>query len=247
MSQSSGTQELESSVLDWDNPRSVINLVPHEIQNYIAKIPGELLLLDESQLRQRSKAQYSTNSGRLNETDHRLRISFWVEYNAAQANRRNMRMNNVYGGVCSRQLFYAEVLPKVERLAWILCAPTDYLKGLMELQNLGLSELRKILETPIVRKNSKGQEVMSGSVMTAKIEIMKMIDQRLNGAVIQKQMHVHAHGKIATPPQGARPPADMAELDARLAELEGLAKSLPSTELKLSEQVSEAEIVSTTE
>lgn len=224
---------------DAENPRSVVSLVPPVVAERISQVPKDYLVMDERSL----KEELIRSGKRPSPMDNRARIAFWIEYNNAQNNGRSMFMTNVYGGVCSREHFYNALLTDKQRTAWLVCPPTQYLIAMEEMLSFGMDRVRdEILTLPVVNKKGEPNPRMAQVILDA----VKMIDQRIKGAVIQrvetKNLHVHA-GKSQMD-KGSTTVQGMSELDKKLDELEKRARGvLQGKPMDPSELVIDAEVV----
>lgn len=165
---------LASDLWDRTNDRSIINLVPGKVAEAMlvaGKARPELFDLDEKAL----KRAVSPSP-----TDNRLRLAFWIEYDRAQAEQKNMNLSNVYGGVCTR-FFFEEVWLKVpQRMAWLLCMPIAYDVALQESVAYGLDTMREILEMD--HTTPRG---VNAKLLELKVKVFAMLDMRLKGAYTQ--------------------------------------------------------------
>lgn len=96
----------------------------------------------------------------------------------------------------------------------MLCPPTEYVIQCEEMLHYGLEQLRDIL--------SCRHESMGGSLdpktAAVKLEIVKMLDSRVKGAVIQTTRNVNLN--MSTNKQAATPVPRIEDVDKRLKELE---------------------------
>lgn len=200
------------SVSDSDNPRSIINLVPGAVREAIDSLGSDLLGMTEKEL------EALTPHGSWTVTDRRLRTAFWIEYGRAQDLGQHMNIGNVFNGVCSKPYFYSSVLKNKPRLAYLLLAPQDYRVAMEEALGFGVDRLREILEMPIFDENSKPNPKVADVILKA----VQMLDQRVKGAVVQKNLNVNvgSDGKSPNDAKDAQPQT-MEEIERRLAELEG--------------------------
>ncbi len=185
--------ELESRevvLLDRSDPRALINLVPNSMVEAMEKLAfehPEYLNQDERTLLDLFRAQVAEGRirdglVRVNATDKRLRISFWIEYDRAQAGKRVMGMSNVFSGVCTRMYFDNEVLHRPGKLAWILTPPVAYTNVMEEALVFGVEKLRDILDIDL--KDAKGQvNVKAGELL---LKTIQFLDARVKGAIVQK-------------------------------------------------------------
>lgn len=181
------------SILDETNPFSLINLVTDDLVPFFKAIPHKYWTTPEHKLFKILEPD---------ETDSRLRLTFWDEYNQSQVKRTRINISNVVRGVCSRDYFYETILRDPKKLAWVATPPKDYMITQRSLLDLGLMRMKEILETPfqteMVIRDRQGIAIRNpdGSVATVKKidprvmgEIQKavqMLDMRVKGAIVQK-------------------------------------------------------------
>jgi hypothetical protein len=147
----------------------------------------------------------------------RVRVSFWLEFESAIANNRKMKVGQIFGGVCGQNTF-DNLMENPIRLAFILCAPADYVVMLREGHNAGLEKIREIFSARILDEegylNPKAADIV--------IKAFAILDARLKGAIVQRvdQRVLQANATL-TPQQAQQamglPPTNMDDLDKQLA------------------------------
>lgn len=181
-------KEYSFGALDRDNPRSMINLMPTQTAKIIDAIPKVYFTMKESELKKFFKCR--------NE-DTCIRLKFWDEYNYAQQNNTTMKTMNILHGVASTNYWQAEVLKSAARFAYILRAPIDYVYMMRGKLAHSMDDVDEILSASIYKKvavkdarDEDGNQVYKKEVDQAlvqkKIDLFKYLDQRVNGAIIQK-------------------------------------------------------------
>lgn len=202
---------LENSILDRTNPASLVNMAPKTLSDAIRDCPPSLLMLSEQELKGelRELGQEPTLAV------HRLRIAFWNEYSTAQAEKRKMSMHQIYGKVCGESTWFKIMRHLPGHLAWILCPPPEYVNAAEAALLLGIDQLHDILSQPHLDKLG-GLDAKKASV---KVEIVKFLDQRVKGAVVQKTQNLHAHLN-AKGSQVPEAPRSLEEVERRMRELE---------------------------
>lgn len=229
-----------SDPFDRVNERSFINLLPTMVQNYLIKAqqvkPG-LFGLEERQLEKILKAINSENRGPSG-TENALRMRFWIEYDIAQEETRNMRMLNIIAGVTDEPTFY-RLLLKPEKVAWLLCKPASYETATEEMHLLALSRLRKILEADPMLGGK-----LDVRLAEKQLKIFQILDTRVKGAVVQKTISLNAEISAKKAKEAGLLPTNPVEkklaLEKRLAELERSAEQKAGT----AGQIIDATIVS---
>lgn len=188
------------SLWDFHEDRSLPNILSKEFSARFQVIISQdqtLYGLDERTLLKRIRHERGESPS---VTINRLRMKFWVEYDYAQANNTEMRMPFVYSGICFREQFDHLTRNRFD-VAWMLCPPTNYLVVMEEGLIFGIEELRECLALPVV--NDKGK--VSTPLITAKLQIVQMLENRVKGAIVQridhtsKSVSVNLHAKADNP------------------------------------------------
>jgi hypothetical protein len=223
--------EFTVSILDPDNPNSLLNLCP-TLADRLRDLPPDLLNMPEPEF---------ILAHVPDETDYRLKLRFWDEWQLAVLNgSAEIRLEVVYYGVCTQEFFEGCVLSDPVRLAWMVTPPADYETSLQEVLYRGLARLKDIVALPFVTRKQvfyKGQPQLDHNgqpVFETKIDrgviaevrqVIQMLSDRVHGAVVQRhQIQAQTTTLNLTPGQ---PPADALEaLEAQLAVLEGKIRPL---------------------
>lgn len=163
-------------LLDKEDPRALINLVPARFKDAIINLAEnyeELLTESEVELKETVKPDV---------LDDRLRVAFWHEYVSAQDSGRRLKLGNVYSELCSDKHFYTKILPNHSKIAWIICRPANYMMSLEASLNNGKNTLDKIMRMNIF--NEEGEL----HIQKAKIflQAYELLDNRVRGSVIQR-------------------------------------------------------------
>jgi hypothetical protein len=219
-----------------DDGRSLLEIVPSTFRDRILQLPEELLSMDESEL----LTEFENKHIKRIPTVNRLRIQFWTEYNLAQSQNRPVKLINIYSGVCTQPVFHKHLKNKLY-LAWILCPPAKYEALTEEALIYGMEELRRMLDIPIVGVDEEGNTCVDTKMASIKVDIVKMLDQRVRGSVIQKTQNLNVN--VSAKPTATADSVD--ELDRRIRELEALSASLDGKSMSPSDDKSviDAEIV----
>jgi hypothetical protein len=111
----------------------------------------------------------------------RVRVALWQEFELAVLNNRNIRVKQMFAGVCTEGAFY-KLIENPIRLAFILLAPTDYIVTLKEAHEAGLDKLRELLSAKVVDEEG----YMNPKAADMVIKAFALIDARLKGAIVQR-------------------------------------------------------------
>jgi len=177
-------------VLELENPRSLINMVPPKFKEVMETIPPYLYTYKEKALKIEADPDY---------VDSMVRMRFWGEYYQAQDEKRQMQISNITFGVTSVDYIYGNILKNPKLLAWIVRPPQDLMLQQSEALSTAINYQRQILET-IMRdesyynkkttKNKDGTETVDKKLnVSALAEIRKIaetLSMRVQGAIIQK-------------------------------------------------------------
>lgn len=213
------------SISDKENPRSLMNILPSVVSKGIEEhlfTNPELFEKDERALWQHLRLDNKQPTP----TDNRLRMKFWMEYDRAQAQGTMISIANVLHGVCSKEYFYKRYMQVPSKVAWLMCPPTGYMVKAEEALEFGLEQLRDILEIPHV--NAQGR--FDAALGTLKAKIVAMLEARVKGAVVQKQMNLNVNTSNEQVAKAAVA-GTMVELQKQMKELEARsrrAQNLPS-------------------
>lgn len=171
-----GPHEREISILDTENPYSILNKVPPRIREAVLEVEDDLLLMDPEDLRQTVRPNASLNS---------LRRSFWEEYDRACRGNRKMVITTVFNGIMKRENFYRTVLTNTKKMAWLLTPPLDHKVSQEELYESTAAALRQAVQLLTANLVNKKGEVNVPAVKTL-MQMHKDVEQRIYGAVTQK-------------------------------------------------------------
>lgn len=219
---------LEVSVLDVSDPKSVVNIVTGRMREAIERIPPEFFVMEEDDLVKFTKL------GEWSKTEKRLREAFWLEYTRAQESGRKMQATNVFQGVCSQEFFYAHVLEEKAKLALILRQPVSYDIANREMLSFSTEKLRDAISLAHHEFRKKPDPKWFDVLLRAH----QMIDQRVNGAIIQRvQQHNINENRTPKPEQKV----DMESIDH---ELQALRSRLDEIGSPLSMNAEDAVVVS---
>lgn len=174
-----------------DDERALINLVPEKVKEAILKVASEFPHYLEANERNLHKMLEPSD------TDDKIRLSFWAEYNRAQDSNTSMRMVNVYGKIMSNECFF-KLTNNPQRVAWMINPPEDYMISLEASLNHGKENLNKLLKMELF-DNSGNLKKNEASIF---IKAFELTQNRVKGAVIQKMEQktasLHVHKKEAS-------------------------------------------------
>jgi hypothetical protein len=212
-------QQVELSIKDKSNPRSLINLVPTVMEQALMAVPDELMEMPEEELRKKSKPDA---------TDEFIKLSFWDEYDRAQARGVKLDLVNVYVRACSRDYFYKKFLGNSHKVAWLLTPPAQYEVALNAILARGLQRLHEIVNMPLEQPVYDKEGKYCGTKHDANIaktiaQVVKDVDIRVNGAIPQfvntKSTNVNVN--VNRDDSMREIPSNVTDIDAQIRALEG--------------------------
>lgn len=191
-------QAILGPLFDPRNELSLANLLPGRwpgmLLDLVSRDPGLLILLsDEEALLDTLKAQFSYSP---TVTDHRLRHQFWLEFENAILENRQMVTTNIHSLVCNENAFRVLFLKQAHRASFLLCKPAGYKAAMEEMLIHSAKQLRRILDMPEI--DAKGK--LNTKILELKLKIHAMVDMRIHGAPTQKIHQITQN--LPGPPKG---------------------------------------------
>ena len=202
----------EISLVDDSNKFSVINLVHKDFKEKILNVPAELLEISLDEIKEKLQPSVML---------HRLRFTFWNEYECAIDQGRMMRMSKVWAGICHENHFRDRVSKNQLAMAFILHPPTDYLTVVKESPQAGMENLRKIVSAKVIDDDG----TLNPRAADVVIKGIALLDLRVKGAVIQRidqrLVSLNMNKNFEKEESIVNPDSDeMTELPTSLAQLE---------------------------
>lgn len=234
-----GNNSYAISYLDRKSERCLYNISPETIKKQLRNGGVQKYLKwDEERLKEELKPTVNNN---------RLRISFWKEYDAAQAENRDIVEVNIYRGICTLEKYQSSV--KSNKLAaWILTPPANYVVAMEESLSQGIEKMREILEMPLYytefKKNEHGEierlTTPNTKVADLIIKTVNMLDLRVKGALVKQiEQKITQTSTSTNLNVNAPTPADVTvEVDANALqeEIEKLEKSFKTPGLEFTKE-----------
>lgn len=113
----------------------------------------------------------------------RLRLQFWNMYNhyASMENKKPIPITSLYAGIVTPQK-WKKILRSDELATFIFTQPTKVKLIQEDLLYEGYRQLEEIMEASIYKKDG----AVDPRIVTHKLKIINMIEDRLNGSVVQR-------------------------------------------------------------
>lgn len=207
-----------------DGVGGLLSLMERRLRTSVEAVPQSILDMDEEALKEELFGEKPPS-----QLLHQLRFSFWKEFEFCQQKIQRtgqpafLRARAIYTGVCSKGQFYDRILNDPPSVAWMVRPPVQYELANEELLDLAQRRTREILTLPI-------QDPVTGKVNAKLVDtiakIRESLENRVKGAVLQKQANVNvnydATGKPlppGTPPPAPALPKSAEEVAERIKEL----------------------------
>lgn len=198
--------------LDEKNPFAVLSLLGGALRASVEKLPEDLTLMSERQLRHHIQP---TN------TDYSLRTSFWREYErVVKMGGDKLTAASIFNGVCSDAYFYQKFIKDPFRVAWLVTPLQTYLKEIEAVLVRGTERLWEIIEMDITYVDKHGDRQIDAKKASVVLDAIKMVENRAKGLAVQrnetKSVSVHMSGPKRVSVTGSSDDT----LEARIKELQ---------------------------
>jgi hypothetical protein len=224
----------KADIVFWDihNPRALVNLLTPALKERAISAEPAALTMSEALLEEKYSPTW---------TLRQLRIAFWDEYFLVCDSRKphtesydstrnpaKMRIENIYGSICSREHFN-QITKNPKLFGYILNPKKDHAYTMRSMLDLSLLRWQQILELSPTDKDGK----LIKDVATAQARITLLLDNRLKGAVPmriqvdQRNVNVNVDAKTFNPSYEA-PMSDkemtqeLREINKKINEMQGI-------------------------
>lgn len=227
-------REFNSYLMQLEEPRSFLNLLPENMKKTVVSIPQELVDADEDDLLRILETKYNYKPTAATEA---LRTNFWMEHDRVSATRNEIiNQGSIYLGVVSRQYFLRIVDEAPHIMAYILCRPPEYEAVMRGLLNLSTRRIRDVLNLPLQRADGSIQDP---KIIELVLKAAAMVDLRAKGGYIQRsetknltlmkqeQTSYTTVFNAASSTKGADLSALTTDIDAKIAALEKEMAAVP--------------------
>lgn len=185
--------------LDLGDQGHFLDLLPEKLAACVAKYlePDDFLLNElelESELRYRvgrADLEVELSDDKLAKAEHmaavrvmlvQLRKSIWDEFERVRASGGMMNTRRICHGICTAAYLFTRVGRDRVKLRYLMQPPIDYRQKLVALDEASMGELQQLMRLPTTTKSG----YVDSRFAKVKLEIWKVVDQRLRGAVVQK-------------------------------------------------------------
>jgi hypothetical protein len=156
------------------------------VENLVAEIPTllaalhrvmaetpDLLALDEGSLKDKVHPTLILN---------RIRMSFWTEYENAVQLKRRMKLSQIIGGICTEYFYQQKILTSNDKMAYILCPPTNYTVQVKEALQAGMETIREIVSAKVLDDDG----FLIPRAADVVLKAVALLDMRVKGAIVQR-------------------------------------------------------------
>jgi len=189
------TELYDPGILDRENPRSLVNICPEVLKEFVTAIPRDTFLWTENKLTSRAKPDFTSKC---------LRIQFWQEYVRAQDKLANMVFSNIIRGITHKDYFLHLAKTRPIEFAWICIPPKSYDIVQKQILEESLEKMREITQKDLVdivieEKTDKDGIVtkkttrkMNTAAIAELRKTTEMLQTRVLGSLTQKMQHEHS-------------------------------------------------------
>lgn len=164
---------MEVNIRDEANPLALIHMVTESMKQAIQSVPEQYLGLDSTVY----EAEIADH--KLTQTDRRLRMAFWLEYERARRKGVTMSASRIWEPSCTDEHFY-KAIKNPMKMGYYLIPPVSYSLACKDLLDRSIGVLGKILDE--VARCKKIDSRMADIAL----KIFNQLDARVNGAVVQR-------------------------------------------------------------
>ncbi len=177
---------IQLSILDPQNPSSLINTCNDELRGVILDIPEERFHIPKAELREEIKPTPLCDC---------LRFSFWREHGKIQAEittvgitrkftpGRKITARDIYSDLCTKEFFYKNYFFRPDKFLWILQPTMLGEKQFHALQERSFERLWEVLEICIHRKDKDGNLLQHQRNMENLTRTIRYIQERTLGSI----------------------------------------------------------------
>jgi len=203
------------------------------LRECILAVPQEFMLMDIAELRQRVKP---------NSNDYYLRANFWKEFQRVTDPGNQgayLSPSKIYKEY-NKATFY-EVIRNTARLAFIIRPIKDYEDELNQMMPVAADRLWELINMPVHKyifpKKGVCEKVMDHKAAEIVLKTIQMLENRTKGMAVQRiAQKTQTEHKHVVQAQTETP----AQLDAKIAQLQGQMKELPGDIIEVEEDRQES-------
>lgn len=212
---------------DPEDPNSFINRMPWTFYRKIDKMDPAFFEMDEDELYQKIRPFRRKKVAR-------VRMMFWNSYERVMNRRHDKRnrmsindINKIYGSSKTIE----RLAENPEEVAYVLRPFDDYKTSLLDLLHIGVDEMRKILESPMIDEKT-GR--VDSKLADVKRRIFVDVSDRVHGMPTQhiEQKSLNLNKELG--PEESQP-RTVEEIDRKIQELEAKQKDLTKQEREVIE------------
>lgn len=160
-------------ILNKSNDRSMYNRLPVHWREALDLVPAEYFDMSPDELDGVVSPSRTLNM---------LRFRLWDEFDRiADESVQLLESGKLIRGICTAGYLKRSILSNAYVMAWLMCAPFDYMESAKESLTYGVSRLREMLELPLLRDNGRPDI----NVARLQLSVVKMLDARVMGKPLE--------------------------------------------------------------
>ncbi|RPI85007.1 MAG: hypothetical protein EHM34_02620 [Nitrosopumilales archaeon] len=171
-----------AEMFDTTDSKSLYNMVPDIVRNFMVNIPKEYFYKSEDSFRKEIEPS---------KVEIALRRGFWREYNQSLMSCTNMQLTRIHKGICNRTTAILH-FSNLKFLSWVLASPMDDINNLEAIYEKSLENLEQIMTMDLTD--------VKGGVDTKKAQVFlsafKAVEDRVKGGVINRSENKNLTVKI---------------------------------------------------
>lgn len=197
----------------------LLDSLPRAMQEHIRNLNPRFFEMSEQQLMECCQPD---------DTVSMLRLTFWDEWWRSVRTNTKFKLDNVLRDVCSYRFWHLRTANQKD-LAVIITPLPKYEVRARHFYNLGLNQMRTILEAPVINEDGKVDKQLA----QLQVKITQMMENRVMGAVPQS-LNVRQQNLNYNVDGGSQKiaPKTVGEIEGELRQLDSQIKELSSADNK---------------
>lgn len=174
--------------LEKNHSEIEVALLPTSLQRHVNELPDSYWEMCEEDLRKEMtrKHRYQESFS----VYHRIKISFWNEYDLAVTENRRMLAKNIFEGCTTQQFYHGLISSCPAFVVWMVTRSPVHKLKLAELGELSDERMLNILSVNPIYTYQDVEKVDS-KLATVQVKLYEIIQNRIHGSVVERQ-EVHS-------------------------------------------------------
>lgn len=210
-----------TSTKDKNDPSSLYHLLNNHLQKHMDLVTEDLLMIPEAELKTRVKPT---------PTDYALRVSFWREFEKIMARGTGTVIPSaVYAGICSEAYFNQKFIRNIEKFAWMVRPMQTYEREIEAILYRGTQRLWELIDINIYKDEAKTK--VDPKLAEVLLKTIQQVENRAKGMAVQRSEQRSMNLNVTTPSKANVAMNEVANIDDRLAQLQGELSGVDTTDL----------------